>query len=82
MAQYTVEIKDAAGAVVFSSPFTVVAPLPTFSGMAPLSGPVGTTVVISGANITPDLFPAFGGSIVPATITPTSITFIVPNVPV
>ena len=56
-----VRVATGAGAVQSGSMFTVIQPAPTTTGFAPISGPVGTKVVISGTGFTAATSVQFGG---------------------
>ena len=59
---------------------SVRAQTPTITGFSPSSGPVGTTVVISGTNFVPPLAIAFGGNVdASGSFTSTKITVTVPS---
>ncbi|MCC2547141.1 IPT/TIG domain-containing protein [Hymenobacter sp. BT175] len=69
------------GATAFSStPFTVTASAPTISGFTPGSGPAGTSVTISGTNLTGTTAVAFNGTAAPG-FTVNSATQITVSVP-
>ena len=76
------------GSVVVTTPggptngvlFTVVPPAPTLSGISPNSSPVGTTVVITGTNLTGTTAVNFNGTGTTFTVnSATQITAIVPT---
>ena len=63
-----IEVTDSEGTAVSPSNFDVTAPLPTITSLNPTSGPVGTSVVITGTGFTGATAVTFGG------VTATSFT--------
>ena len=66
-----VSVTTPAGTGTSVSSFTVVLP-PTISSIAPVAGPVGTIVTVTGTNLSSVIAASFDGE--PATITPVSAT--------
>ena len=68
------------GTATSSSNFTVVAAAPTISNFSPTSGPVGTSVTITGTDFTGASAVTFGATAATFTVnTPTQITATVPS---
>jgi hypothetical protein len=71
-----ISVTNAAGAGTSASTFN---PQPTITSFSPLSGPVGTTVTITGLNFTGATQVDFNGySATPSSVSATSITVLVP----
>jgi hypothetical protein len=76
----TIAVTDSEGTATSATPFTVSpATAPTITSFAPTSGPVGTTVVVTGTGLTGATAVTFGG--VAATFTVDSATQITATVP-
>ena len=83
----TVPAGATSGSVVVATPggtsnglgFTVIPPAPTLSSLSPISGPVGTSVVITGTNLTGATAVSFNGTA--ATFAVNSATQITATVP-
>jgi hypothetical protein len=74
-----ISITTPAGTANSSTPFTVIPP-PTITSFTPTSGPVGTSVSITGTGFTGASSVTFNGSAAGYTVnSPTSITATVPN---
>jgi hypothetical protein len=75
-----VSVTTPGGTVNSGSSFTVTLPPPTISAFTPASGPLGTTVTITGTGFTGASSVAFNGTAASYTVnSPTSITATVPN---
>jgi hypothetical protein len=68
-----------------SNNFTVVGPSPSITNLNPSSGPVGTSVVITGSNFSPvvsnNTVTIDGMTVTPSNVSATSLTVIIPTVP-
>ena len=74
-----ISVTTPGGTVAGGTPFTVTTPAPTITNFAPLSGPVGTSVTITGTNLTGATTVKFNG--VSAAFTPISSTQLSATVP-
>ena len=74
-----IKVKTPGGTATSSSDFTVLPPSPTITGFSPGSGPVGTTVTITGSNLSGATSVTFNG--VSASVTTNTATKIVATVP-
>ena len=74
----SIEITTPGGTVTSGGGFTV-SPPPTVTSISPGSGPVGTTVTITGTNLTGTVGVMIGSIVtVPTSVSATSVTFTVP----
>ena len=74
----TVHVVAPGGSATSGGSVTILAP-PAISSIAPLSGPVGTTVTITGTNLGGTVGVMLGSVVtVPTSISPTSVTFTIP----
>jgi len=75
-----VAVTTPGGTVASTASFTVTTPAPTITSFTPTTGPVGTSVVITGANLTGATAVAFNG-VAATTFTVNSATQITTTVP-
>jgi hypothetical protein len=74
----TISVANAGATATSAGTFTVLRQ-PTITGFTPASGPVGTTVTVTGTNLTGTVAVRVGSTItVPTSVTPTSVEFTVP----
>lgn len=73
-----IRITNAAGSATSAAPLSILPP-PAITGLSPGSGHVGTTVTITGTNLTGTVGVEIGHVVVvPTSVTPTAVTFTVP----
>lgn len=76
----TVSVTTPGGTATSAGSFTVTVPAPTVTGLNPTSGPVGTSVAVTGTNLTGATALTFNGTASTFTVnSPTSLTATVPN---